>query len=220
MRAIVVLLLLSLTFGCEASASAGSGAAFQARQVPNVHPVAPAYPQPTKRQGFTRQQDLQIDAFEARERRSLAHVDPYQAQQKAIAAHNDRVIADERERRIHMSELASDPRYAVTAMSAAICQMKGDIKELEADIARERRVGQTGGVVDLRRQHEAAERIEDSRDNIRDWTKHLREKFGVGPTACTDMRALLACHDDHEACTPETAEQDDLLRNGTDELQR
>lgn len=207
-----------LSFGCAAQAGAGAqvGTAYSAPY------ITPATQQRSlTRPGFSVAQSAQIEAFEARERRiSMNSVDPYKAQQKAIAAHNDRVLADEREHHLHMAELANDPQYAVTAMSAAICQMKGDIKDLEASLARENRVAKTGGAVDLRHQHDAAERIEDTRDNIRDWTKRLREKFGVAPTACTAMPALLACHDDHETCDQVSAEQDDLLRNGTDELQR
>jgi len=175
--------------------------------------------EPSKRQGFTRKQDLEIDAFEAQQRERIrAHGDPEHDRQLAIREHNDRAIAEVNAHAEHLSELANDPRYAIPAISVVICQLDSQADRYQEKLQRERRIEQTGGVIDLRANRELAEGIEDNRSAVAAWKAHLREKFSVAPLSCSSMPRLAQCHADHDQCDHDSAEQDDLVRNGIEQL--
>lgn len=96
-------------------------------------------------------------------------------------------------------EMALDKAYAVPAISAIICSIQDELKELKADLTREKRVTAVGGVVNLSARDEVANGIVSDTDELAEWRKALK-RYGAKELPCKDVAPIVACRNRIESC--------------------
>ncbi len=149
--------------------------------------VTAADAQESERQNALRAEELQkaTDEAAAREER--------ERKTAAFVAERDRKDAARADAALVAHNRALDKQYAVPAISAIMCSIDDEILKLRADLAHEKRVTATGGVVNLKARNDIATDLVDDTDELAGWRKALA-RFNAPRVPCKDVTGVEKCH--------------------------
>lgn len=133
----------------------------------------------------------------------------------AFVAERDRKEAAREAAARAVHNMALDKEYAGPAISAIMCSIDSEIIKLKADLAHEKRVTATGGVINLKARNDIASDLVDDSDELEGWRKAL-VRVGASRLPCKSVVGVEECHHGLAQCDGKTH---DVAQVWTEELE-
>jgi len=150
------------------------------------------------------------EARKARERAAdrqaaeVAERERQERQRQIDAAHEERERAAKEVVTATIARQADQrEEHGIAAISAIMCSIEDEVKDLNAQLGRAKRVEAIGGVPEWQARREIARELVDDADELEGWRESLSH-LGAARMPCAKVAGIEACRHEPAACTDAT----------------